>query len=126
MKTIYMFEQGDENSGGNFAVAHDGDIKGDQTIGSLVYYSLFCGSSPLDVIRTPLHSDAFETSTNAKTSIDNLTAMQRNAKQALKWIVDDGFASEISVSVEAVTPEKVRVTINATVSGVDQEFNFEV
>lgn len=126
MKTIYMFEQGDENSGGNFAVANDGDIKADTTIGSLVYYSLFCGSSPLDVIRTPLHSDAFEKSTNAKTTIDNLTAMQRNAKQALKWIVDDGFASEISVSVQAITPEKVRIKITTISSNGDQEFNFEV
>ena len=117
-----MFEQGDQKSGGNFEIKPNGDLQSEPMLQSLLYYSLFCGESPLNAIRRDdqNHSSAFEFATNKKITTTMLEELQRHATTQTQWLIQAGFAKTIEISVSVAGVEDVKIIASiGTIRGTE-------
>lgn len=112
----------DRGDGGEFSTA--GDIKQDGTFYTAVYLSLFNGESFYNVYTENKTSSNFEKLLALPVTIPNLKQVEKEAQNALKWLIDGGIAQETSVFAYGTIDEKINVEITITQpSGDDCKFS---
>ena len=107
---ILITDQGD---GGEFTL-EGGDLKQDGTILSALYLSLFNGDAYYNVFSDYPTNREFEDALSLPVTIQNLQKVETLANNALKWLLDDGVADNITISARGDADEKINVEITVT------------
>lgn len=100
----------DNGDGGNVSLV-GGDLKGDGTLFTAVYLSLFGGDSFSNVYETYESDNDFEESLNQPITAKNLKNIETKGKKALEWLIAEGVAESIQVSARGNINEKINVDI---------------
>lgn len=122
MNEIYLSEDRD---GGNMAIKDNGDIQNDGSFESLVYHSLFCGETPLNVIREIQYSDSFEKSLDNKITLANMVNSERLGDAQLAWLVETGLATSVKTVLSNVGLEKVKIRVDLEVGDEKYYITFD-
>lgn len=107
---ILLIDKGD---GGEF-VLEGGDLKQDGTFLTALYLSLFTGDAFYNIFTDYPTNKEFEDALSLPLTIPNLKTVETSANNALKWMLDQGVAKEISVNAYGDKDEKINVEITVT------------
>ena len=122
MSEIFLYEKGD---GGNMSIKENGDIQEDPTLQTLVYLSLFNGSTPLNVIREIQFTYEFEKALDEKTTIANMTRAEQKGDEMLQWMVETGLVQSAKTIITPDEVERMKVTVEVVVADEKQYITFD-
>lgn len=100
-----------DNGDGGELVLEGGDVKGDGTLLTAVYISLFGGDNFSNVFETYEQNGEFEESLNQPITAKNLKNVENKAKKSLDWLIQEGIADSVEVSAFGDIKEKINVNI---------------
>lgn len=100
-----------DNGDGGELVLEGGDVKGDGTLLTAVYISLFGGDNFSNVFETYEQNGEFEESLNQPITAKNLKNVENKAKKSLDWLIQEGIANSVEVSAFGDIKEKINVNI---------------
>lgn len=100
-----------DNGDGGELVLEGGDVKGDGTLLTAIYISLFGGDNFSNVFETYEQDGEFEESLNQPITAKNLKNVENKAKKSLDWLIQEGIADNIEVSAFGDIKEKINVDI---------------
>lgn len=103
----------DHGDGGEFTL-DGGDLKQDGTFLSALYLSLFNGDAFYNIYSDYPTDRQFEDALSLPVTIQNLQTVETLANNALKWMLDQGVADNISVNAYGDRDERINVEITIT------------
>lgn len=103
-----------DNGDGAEIVLSGGDIKGDRTLATSVYLSLFNGDCFSNAFEEHETNNDFENALNAPITIKNLQEVEKTGKEALKWMLSEGVANSIDVYAYGGKSNHIEVEITIT------------
>ncbi len=112
-----------DNGDGAEVVLQGGDLKGDGTLYTSVYLSLFNGDNFSNVFEEHESDGEFEEALNLPITKQNLKTVEKKANKSLKWMIDDGIADEVTSFAYGGLENKINVDITITEpNGIEQSF----
>lgn len=103
-----------DNGDGAEVVLQGGDLKGDGTLYTSVYLSLFGGDNFSNVFEEYESDNEFEESLNLPISKQNLKTVEKKANKSLKWMIDSGIAEDVQSFAYGSVENKINVDITIT------------
>lgn len=112
-----------DNGDGAEVVLQAGDLKGDGTLYTPVYLSLFGGDNFSNVFEEYESDNEFEESLNLPITKQNLKTVENKANKCLKWMIENGIAEDVKSFAYGNIENKINVDITITESfGNEQSF----
>lgn len=114
---ILLQDKGD----GAEIVLQGGDLKGDGTLYTSVYLSLFVGDTFSNAYEEHETDGEFEEALNLPITKQNLKTVENKANKSLKWMVDDGTAASVESFAYGSIESKIQVDITITEPSGNQQ-----
>jgi len=112
-----------DNGDGAEVILTGGDLKGDGTLYNAVYLSLFGGDNYSNVFEEYESNGDFEEALNNPITAPNLQNIEKTAKKALEWMLNEKAAESIEVYAHGNIENKIDVEITITEpTGNDYKF----
>lgn len=103
-----------DNGDGAEVVLQAGDLKGDGTLYTSVYLSLFGGDNFSNIFEEYESDNEFEESLNLPITKQNLKTVENKANKCLKWMTENGIAEDVKSFAYGNIENKINVDITIT------------